>query len=39
MVWVRALSVGLGCISLIAFISGGGKCQTDTTGRESTQLV
>lgn len=39
MVWVRALSVGLGCISPDAFISGGGKCQTHTTGRESTRLV
>lgn len=39
MVWVRTLSVGLGCISLVAFISGGGKCQTNKTGRESTQLV
>lgn len=39
MVWVRALSVGLGCISLLAFISGGGKCQTKTIGRESTRIV
>lgn len=39
MVWVRALSVGLGCISLAAFISGVGQCQTDITGRESTLVV